>query len=120
VPVLGITGTGGAGKSSLTDELLSRLLRDHPDRHIAVSQSTRAAAHRRGAARRSHPHERAARPAGVHAQPGDPAVRVELSRATDDVVRLIKLAGYGLVIVETSGIGQGDAEITRLADLCCM
>jgi methylmalonyl-CoA mutase len=76
VPVLGITGTGGAGKSSLTDELLSRLLRDHPDRHIAVvSVDPDASAHRRGAARRSHPHERAAPPERVHAQPGDPAGR---------------------------------------------
>jgi DNA-binding transcriptional regulator YdaS (Cro superfamily) len=41
VPVLGITGTGGAGKSSLTDELLSRLLRDHPERTSRWCRSTR-------------------------------------------------------------------------------
>ncbi len=62
-PVLGITGTGGAGKSSLTDELPTRLLRDHrrsPDRG-GVGRSD-AATHRRRAARRPQPHERAARP----------------------------------------------------------
>jgi methylmalonyl-CoA mutase len=55
--------------------------------------------------------------AGVHAVPRDPGVRDELSAATDDAVRLCKLAGFDLVFVETSGIGQGDAAITRLADV---
>ncbi len=118
VRVVGITGTGGAGKSSLTDELLTRLLREHPGRRFAVI-SVDPTRRRTGGAllgdrirmnslRNPHVYMRslATREAGR-----------ELSRATDDAVRLCKLAGYDLVIVETSGIGQGDSEITRLADL---
>ena len=119
VPVLGITGTGGAGKSSLTDELLSRLLRDHPERHIAVVSVDPTRRRTGGALLGDRIRMNALRSPQAYMrslatrQPG-----VELSRATDDVVRLIQRSGYDLVIVETSGIGQGDAEITRLADLC--
>ncbi|MBC8072834.1 MAG: methylmalonyl-CoA mutase family protein, partial [Deltaproteobacteria bacterium] len=117
VATLGITGTGGAGKSSLVDELLSRLLRDHPDRRIAIL-SVDPTRQRTGGALlgdrirmnalrnpRAYMRSMATRDAGR-----------ELARATDDAVQLCKLAGFELVIVETSGIGQGDAEITRLAD----
>ncbi|MEZ4429284.1 MAG: methylmalonyl-CoA mutase family protein, partial [Nannocystaceae bacterium] len=116
-PVLGLTGTGGAGKSSLTDELLSRFLRDNPDRRIAVI-SVDPSRRRTGGALlgdrirmnslrnpRAYMRSMATRSSGV-----------ELARATDDAVRLCKLAGFSLIFVETSGIGQGDAEITRLAD----
>ncbi len=117
VATLGITGTGGAGKSSLVDELLSRFLRDHPDRRIAIL-SVDPTRRRTGGALlgdrirmnslrnpRAYMRSMATRDAGR-----------ELARATDDAVQLCKLAGFELVIVETSGIGQGDAEITRLAD----
>ncbi len=119
VPVLGITGTGGAGKSSLTDELLSRLLRDHPDRHIAVVSVDPTRRRTGGALLGDRIRMNALRHPNVYMRSlATRQAGVELSRATDDVVRLIKRAGYDLVIVETSGIGQGDAEITRLADLC--
>ncbi|MEZ4452256.1 MAG: methylmalonyl-CoA mutase family protein [Nannocystaceae bacterium] len=117
VPVVGITGTGGAGKSSLTDELVSRLLRDHPDRRIAVI-SVDPTRRRTGGALlgdrirmntlrtpRVTMRSMATRDAGA-----------ELSAATEDAVRLCKLSGHDLVIVETSGIGQGDAAITDIAD----
>ena len=119
VPVLGITGTGGAGKSSLTDELLSRLLRDHPERHIAVVSVDPTRRRTGGALLGDRIRMNALRSPRVYMRSlATRQAGVELSRATDDVVRLIKQAGYDLVIVETSGIGQGDAEITRLADLC--
>jgi len=119
VPVLGITGTGGAGKSSLTDELLGRLLRDHPDRHIAVVSVDPTRRRTGGALLGDRIRMNALRsPQAYMRSLATRQAGVELSRATDDVVRLIQRAGYDLVIVETSGIGQGDAEITRLADLC--
>ncbi|MBK8266293.1 MAG: methylmalonyl-CoA mutase family protein [Nannocystis sp.] len=118
VPVLGITGTGGAGKSSLTDELLSRLLRDHPDRKIAVISVDPSRRRTGGALLGDRIRMNALRdPRAYMRSMATRASGIELSAATDDAVRLCKLAGYGLVIVETSGIGQGDAEIARLADL---
>jgi methylmalonyl-CoA mutase len=115
---VGITGTGGAGKSSLTDELLARFLRDHPGRRVAVV-SVDPTRRRTGGALlgdrirlnalrnpRAYMRSLATRDAGV-----------ELSRASADVVRLCKLAGYDLVLLETSGIGQGDAAVTEVADL---
>ena len=119
VPVLGITGTGGAGKSSLTDELVARLLRDHPDRHIAVVSVDPTRRRTGGALLGDRIRMNSLRAGNVYMRSlATRQAGVELSRATDDVVRLIQQAGYDLVIVETSGIGQGDAEITRLADLC--
>ncbi len=119
VPVLGITGTGGAGKSSLTDELLSRLLRDHPDRHVAVVSVDPTRRRTGGALLGDRIRMNALRHPNAYMRSlATRQAGVELSRATDDVVRLIQASGYDLVIVETSGIGQGDAEITRLADLC--
>ncbi len=119
VPVLGITGTGGAGKSSLTDELVARLLRDHPDRHIAVVSVDPTRRRTGGALLGDRIRMNSLRDPRVYMR--SMATReagVELSRATDDVVRLLQTSGYDLVIVETSGIGQGDAEITRLSDVC--
>jgi len=118
VPVLGITGTGGAGKSSLTDELLARLLREHPGRRIAVISVDPSRRRTGGALLGDRIRMNALRNPRVFMR--SVATRktgVELSNATDDAVRLCKLAGYDLVVVETSGIGQGDAEITRVADV---
>jgi methylmalonyl-CoA mutase len=119
VPVLGITGTGGAGKSSLTDELVARLLRDHPERRIAVVSVDPTRRRTGGALLGDRIRMNSLRdPRVMMRSLATRAAGVELSRATDDVVRLFKHVGYDLVIVETSGIGQGDAEITRLADVC--
>ncbi|WP_276594176.1 fused isobutyryl-CoA mutase/GTPase IcmF [Nannocystis bainbridge] len=118
-PVLGITGTGGAGKSSLTDELLARLLRDHADRRIAVVSVDPTRRRTGGALLGDRIRMNALRdPRVMMRSLATRAAGVELSRATDDIVRLLQRVGYDLVIVETSGIGQGDAEVTRIADLC--
>ncbi len=117
VPTLGVTGTGGAGKSSLCDELILRLLRDHPDRSLAIISVDPTRRRTGGALLGDRIRMNALRNPRVYMR--SMATRDagrELAKATDDAVRLCKLAGYDLVIVETSGIGQGDAEITRLAD----
>jgi len=118
VPVVGITGTGGAGKSSLTDELVSRLLRDHPTRRIAVISVDPTRRRTGGALLGDRIRMNSLRtPRAYMRSMATRASGAELAAATDDAVRLCKLAGYDLVLVETSGIGQGDAAIERLADI---
>ncbi|RMG95115.1 MAG: methylmalonyl-CoA mutase [Deltaproteobacteria bacterium] len=118
VPVLGITGTGGAGKSSLTDELLSRILRDHPDRRVAVISIDPTRRRTGGALLGDRIRMNSLRsPRAYMRSLATRAERSELSRATQEAVALCKLAGYDLVVVETSGIGQGDAGIVDLCDV---
>ena len=125
-PVLGITGTGGAGKSSLTDELIRRLRLDQDDalRIAVISHRPVAAQERRRAARRPHPHERdRARGSGSGARASSCARWRRATSAARSAPRCptcsppCKAAGFDLVIVETSGIGQGDAAIVPLVDV---
>ena len=118
VPVVGITGTGGAGKSSFTDELVLRYLRDGPARRIAIL-SVDPTRKRTGGAllgdriRMNAIHgERCFMRSLATRQAGG-----ELSAATRDAVGACKAAGYDLVIVETSGIGQGDSAVMDLVDI---
>ncbi|MGH8289448.1 MAG: methylmalonyl-CoA mutase family protein [Steroidobacteraceae bacterium] len=118
VPVVGITGSGGAGKSSLTDELLARLTRHFPDRRIAVvamdptrrrsggallgdrirmnSLSVDTIFMRSLATRRQH---------------------LATSAVLKEVIQLYQAAGFDLILVETAGTGQADSEIADLADV---
>jgi len=117
-PVIGITGTGGAGKSSLNDELLNRFVRHFADRQVAVvamdptrrrsggallgdrirmnSLSCERIFMRSLATRRQH---------------------LATSAVLRDTLTLLKFAGFDLIIVETAGIGQSDTEIVDLADI---
>lgn len=118
-PVLGITGTGGAGKSSLTDELVRRFLIDQEDRLKIAIISIDPSRKRTGGAllgdrirMNAIDHENlymrslATRDTGT-----------EVSRALREVIAAAKLTGYDLIIVETSGIGQGNAAIVLYVDL---
>ena len=117
-PVLGITGTGGAGKSSLTDELIRRFLHEFPDKKIAIvsidptKQKTGGALLgdriRMNAIFNNHVYMRSLATRNSH---------TELSSAISDVLDIVKVAGFDLIVVETSGIGQGDAAITDISDL---
>jgi len=118
VPVLGITGTGGAGKSSLTDELLRRFLLDAPDRRVAVLSVDPTRKRTGGALLGDRIRMNALDDGRVFMRSLATRDRKgELSAATADAVALCKASGHDLVIVETSGIGQGDADITELSDL---
>ncbi|HSB98928.1 MAG TPA: methylmalonyl-CoA mutase family protein, partial [Burkholderiaceae bacterium] len=151
VPVVGVTGTGGAGKSSLTDELIRRLRLDQDDRLriavISIDPSRRKSGGALlgdrirmnaigpwsdGARRPSAPPQGSSTPSGGIAAPagaGAGAQRVymrslatrdtgsEISAALPDVIAACRCAGFDLVIVETSGIGQGDAAIVPLVDV---
>ncbi len=123
VPVLGITGTGGAGKSSLTDELIRRLRLDQGDRSriavISIDPSRRKSG---GALLGDRIRMNAIAPwaDGPRVFMRSLATRdfgSEISQALPDVLAAVKCAGFDLVIVETSGIGQGDAAIVPLVDV---
>ena len=119
VPVLGITGTGGAGKSSLTDELVRRFRLDQGDTIKLAIVSIDPSRKRTGGALLGdrirmnaieHPNiymrSLATRETGS-----------EVSAALPEVIAACKLAGFDLLIVETSGIGQGNAAIVPLVDV---
>ncbi|HVR80617.1 MAG TPA: cobalamin-dependent protein, partial [Luteimonas sp.] len=116
-PVVGITGTGGAGKSSVTDELLNRFLASFPEMRIAVI-SVDPTRRRTGGAllgdrirmnslRSNNVFMRSMATRRQHA-----ATNIVLK----DCIAFLKSLGYDLVIVETAGIGQSDSEIVDLVD----
>ncbi|MBH0777380.1 cobalamin-dependent protein [Nocardia sp. NEAU-351] len=118
VPVLGITGTGGSGKSSLTDELVRRLRTDQQDKLrvaiLAVDPTRRRGGGallgdriRMNALDGDHIYFRSLATRGGHELPND----------IDGILIACKAAGYDLVILETPGIGQGDAAIVDHVDL---
>ena len=123
IPVLGITGTGGAGKSSLTDELIRRLRLDLGDTLrlavISIDPSRRKSG---GALLGDRIRMNAISPwqNGERVFMRSLATRdfgSEISQALPDVIAACKVAGFDAIIVETSGIGQGDAAIVPLVDV---
>ncbi|MFJ5769520.1 fused isobutyryl-CoA mutase/GTPase IcmF [Psychrobacillus sp. NPDC093180] len=117
-PVLGITGTGGAGKSSLTDELIRRFLHDLPNKKIAVLSIDPTKQKTGGALLGDRIRMNAIFNKRVFMRSlATRGSRTELSGAISDVLDVVKAAGFDLIIVETSGIGQGDAEIANVSDV---
>lgn len=117
-PVLGITGTGGAGKSSLTDELIRRFLHELPDRKVAILSIDPTKQKTGGALLGDRIRMNAIFNKRVFMRSlATRGSRTELSGALKDVLDIVKVAGYDLIIVETSGIGQGDAEIDEVSDV---
>lgn len=123
VPAFGITGTGGAGKSSLTDELIRRIRLDQDDALnialISIDPSRRKSG---GALLGDRIRMNAINPwkGQVKVFMRSLATREagsEISQALPDVIAACKVAGFDLVIVETSGIGQGDAAIVPHVDV---
>jgi len=118
-PVIGITGTGGAGKSSLTDEIIVRFLYDIKDIHIAVIccdpsrkktggalLGDRIRMNSLGNSDRVYMRSLATRDSAS-----------EISEALPEAILVAKAAGFDLIIAETAGIGQGDSKITDIADI---
>jgi methylmalonyl-CoA mutase len=118
VPVLGITGTGGSGKSSLTDELVRRLRTDQQDK-LRVAVLAVDPTRRRGGGALLGDRIRMNSLDGEHVFFRSLATRGgrELPAGIDDIITACRAAGYDLVILETPGIGQGDAAVTGLADV---
>ncbi|WP_109482842.1 fused isobutyryl-CoA mutase/GTPase IcmF [Paraburkholderia sp. C35] len=122
VPVLGITGTGGAGKSSLTDELIRRFRLDYGDTLTIAVLAIDPSRRKSGGALLG---DRIRMNAigdwgnGPHVFMRSLATRdasSEISDALPDAIDTCKMAGFDLIVVETSGIGQGDAAIVPHAD----
>ncbi|MCQ6281685.1 fused isobutyryl-CoA mutase/GTPase IcmF [Bacillus sp. EB600] len=118
VPILGITGTGGAGKSSLTDELVRRYLEQFPDRSIAIISVDPSKMKTGGALLGDRIRMNAINNPRVYMRSlATRGSKSELSNATKEAINVVKAAGYDFIIVETSGIGQGDSEIVEICDL---
>lgn len=118
VPVLGITGTGGAGKSSLTDELIRRFRIDQQDQLkiavIAIDPSRRKSG---GALLGDRIRMNAIGVPSIYMRSmATRAAGSEVPQSLGDIVAACKLAGFDLVVIETSGIGQGDAAIVEHVD----
>ncbi|MFW5879344.1 MAG: methylmalonyl-CoA mutase family protein [bacterium] len=118
VPVLGITGTGGAGKSSLVDEFTRRFLMDFPDKHMAIICVDPTKRKTGGALLGDRIRMNAINNSRVFVR--SMATRqsnLSLSKYVKDVIKLFKISGFDLIILETSGIGQSDTEIVDHSDL---
>ena len=118
-PVVGITGTGGAGKSSLTDEILVRFLHDIKDIRIAVICCDPSRKKTGGALLGDRIRMNSlGQSANIYMR--SLATRdsaSEISEALPEAIAVAKAAGFDLVIAETAGIGQGDSKITDIADI---
>ena len=117
-PVIGITGTGGSGKSSLTDEVILRILHDFKELHVAVISCDPSRRKTGGALLGDRIRMNAI---------GNPRVYLrslatrqsqsEIPEVLTDAITAVKAAGFDLIIAETAGIGQGDSRIVDLVDV---
>ncbi len=119
VPVLGITGTGGAGKSSLTDEVIRRFRLDQQDKlRIAILAIDPTRRKTGGALLGDRIRMNAIDSDNIYLRSlATRAARSEVPGYLPDIISAVKLAGVDLVVVETPGIGQGDAGIVPYVDL---
>lgn len=118
IPVLGVTGTGGAGKSSLVDELLTRFLNDFTDKTVAVLSVDPSRRRSGGALLGDRIRMNALDRGRVYMRSlATRAKNSEISESLADAIAIVKAAGFDFIIVETAGIGQGDAGIVPLVDV---
>ncbi|RZJ30123.1 MAG: methylmalonyl-CoA mutase, partial [Flavobacterium sp.] len=117
-PVLGITGTGGAGKSSLVDELVRRFLIDFPDKTVGLISVDPSKRKTGGALLGDRIRMNAINNPRVYMRSlATRQSNLALSKYVADAIQVIKAANYDLIILETSGIGQSDTEIMDHSDV---
>jgi isobutyryl-CoA mutase len=117
-PVLGITGTGGAGKSSLVDELVRRFLAEGGDKTIAVLSVDPSKRKTGGALLGDRIRMNSIDSSRVYMRSlATRQSNLALSKHVGESIEICRAAGFDLVVVETSGIGQSDTEITEHADV---
>ncbi|HUR30006.1 MAG TPA: methylmalonyl-CoA mutase family protein [Saprospiraceae bacterium] len=118
VPVLGITGTGGAGKSSMIDEIIRRYLLDFPDKDLAVISVDPSKRKTGGALLGDRIRMNALASDRVYMRSlATRQSNLALSKYIQQAIDILKAASFDLIILETSGIGQSDTEIVDHADM---
>ena len=118
IPIVGITGTGGAGKSSLTDELVRRFLRSNPEKKIAIISVDPSKKKTGGALlgdriRMNSIHDKRVYMRSMATRENNATISPYINSA----INILKIAEPDLIILETSGIGQSGSEVTDIADL---
>jgi methylmalonyl-CoA mutase len=117
-PVIGITGTGGAGKSSLTDEIILRILHDFKELHVAIISCDPSRRKTGGALLGDRIRMNAIGNSRVYLRSlATRQSQSEIPEILADAIAAVKAAGFDLVIAETAGIGQGDSRIIDLVDV---
>ncbi len=118
VPVVGFTGTGGSGKSSILDELVLRFRRDFPDRKIAVISVDPTKRRSGGALLGDRIRMNAVEGDTVYMRSlATRQANLSMSPHVAAAVDIVKAAGYDLILLETSGIGQSDTQIVDASDV---
>jgi methylmalonyl-CoA mutase len=118
IPVLGITGTGGAGKSSLVDELVRRFLIDFPEKTIGIISVDPSKRKTGGALLGDRIRMNAINNPRVYMRSlATRQSNLALSKYVNEAIEVLKAAKYDIIILETSGIGQSDTEIIEHSDV---
>ncbi|MCK6621656.1 MAG: methylmalonyl-CoA mutase family protein [Calditrichaceae bacterium] len=118
IPVLGVTGTGGAGKSSLTDELVRRFLADFQEKSVAIISVDPSKRKTGGALLGDRIRMNSIYNPRVYMRSfATRQAHLALNKPILEAINVLKAAEYDLIIVETAGIGQSDTEITEVADV---
>jgi methylmalonyl-CoA mutase len=116
-PVLGITGTGGAGKSSLVDELVRRFVSDHPGQKIGILSVDPTKRKSGGALLGDRIRMNSIQNPSVYMRSlATRQSNLSLSKHISQALKILKAASFDLIILETSGIGQSDTEILEYSD----
>lgn len=118
IPIIGITGTGGAGKSSLTDELVRRFLSDFEDKSIAIISVDPSKRKTGGALLGDRIRMNAIGSERVYMRSfATRQAHLAMNKNVRPTIDILKASGFDLIIVETAGIGQSDTQVTELADV---
>jgi isobutyryl-CoA mutase len=118
IPVLGITGTGGSGKSSMVDEIVRRFLLDFPEKHIGLISVDPSKRKTGGALLGDRIRMNAINHPRVYMRSlATRQSNLALSKHVAEAVAILKAASFDLIILETSGIGQSDTEIMDHSDV---
>ncbi|MDH3687274.1 MAG: methylmalonyl-CoA mutase family protein, partial [Myxococcales bacterium] len=116
-PVVGVTGTGGAGKSSVVDELVRRWRRDHPGGSVGLLLVDPTRRRSGGALLGDRIRMNAIHGPGIFVRSlATRTAHLALSEGVRDAIRVLRAARFDLIVVETAGIGQSDSEVVDLAD----
>ncbi len=116
-PVVGFTGTGGSGKSSVVDEVVCRFRLEHPERSVGLLLVDPSRRRSGGALLGDRIRMNAIHGTKIFARSlATRRAHLALSRAVGDAVRVLQAADFDLILLETAGIGQSDSEVIDLAD----